>query len=76
MVPAFPPLGGMTTLLQQIQKVNSTRQSNPINSLGMKKLKSQFITKSPSMIDKKLHGRRLNSAAGMTYELPLEVILF
>jgi hypothetical protein len=70
-VPAFLPLGGMATLLQQVQKDNSTRQSNLINSLDMKKLKVKSITKSSSMIDEKLHGRHLNSTVGAPRYQPL-----
>jgi hypothetical protein len=65
----------LATFLQQVQKDNNTPQSNPIKSQGMKKLKAKIITKSPSMINKKLHGRRLNSTACALYELSPKVIL-
>jgi hypothetical protein len=76
MVPVFPPLEVWLPYYMKTKETAACTNINLINSLNNKKLIAKPITKSPSMIDEKLHGHHLKFSTYTVDQLPVVVILF
>jgi hypothetical protein len=59
MVPAFSPMEVCPPYYMKEQRDSSIDNMSPTKSLNDKKLRAKPMTKSPSMVDEKLHSHHL-----------------